>query len=268
MKKNNFSFKILLYIKMSVPIELKDIVVEWDDKIIRRIRGAKMKGRMDIEFVRILKAFFPNHNDTEWKASYYEDIDEEARSHPKECICSHAIWNICHITHQPTGTTFQVGIHCIRKISESCYQDMLSLRNKYRKQKKEELHRKTHCLSCDNYITTRYFDNSNKCWECDYEQVKQKEREQERLRERIRETYRNCYRSVITELRSIHIRKEIKRLNTCSTCPKDISEAKKKYKHLDVTQCWGCKNPPTGKCLECGKAIGLTYRKCYTCNKK
>ena len=215
---------------MSIPVELRQTVVQWEDNVIRRIRGAKMHGRMDQEFIWVLKGFFEEHKEEDWKSIRYEEIDCEARSQPKECICSHAIWNVCYIVHLPSGLEFQVGIDCVEKVSKSCYDEMLAIRKAYKKEKKDKKEAERKELVLKEFRERRM------------EEQKQDEHKQEPI-------------EIILP----------SRINKCKDCKKDITEARKKYPY--IRKCWTCANPPTGKCKNCGISIDPKYPKCYTCNK-
>jgi hypothetical protein len=88
----------------------------------------------DCEFVYIIKSFVGEWIEDQWKAVEYilgrqKELDGKSNKlESHKCLCGQCnLQNLCFIEHIPSGVIFKVGIDCITKISEQCYEDMLTL---------------------------------------------------------------------------------------------------------------------------------------------
>lgn len=95
----------------------------------------------DCDFVFIIKSFVGEWDKDHWKAVEYilgrqKELDGKSTNlESHKCLCGQCnLQNLCFIEHTPSGLIFKVGIDCILKISEQCYEDMLTLQ-KTRKMK-------------------------------------------------------------------------------------------------------------------------------------
>lgn len=136
-----------------IPAHIWDTVHVVDGVILRQI-GAAAEGRMDQEFVRVLKAFYPEHDPGEWTCTEYNELDPERDLETKKCLCGKVITLICTIQHTD-GKMFQVGSECIKKRYAECYTEMMVLKREFRKKKKDAVleAERNKCDKCRKDIT-------------------------------------------------------------------------------------------------------------------
>lgn len=218
-----------------IPACISDTVYPCAGVIIRR-NDAKSQGRMDQEFVRVLKAFYPTHDPDEWTCTEYNEWDQEKDLETKKCLCGKAITLICTIQHVD-GNVFQVGCECVKKHSKKCYVEMLVLKREFRSKKKKEAELREAMAEL-----------------------------KEKRRQEAEQKYARLRKAVVAELKE-KIRKEVERKekirkeaerNKCAKCRKDISAARTKYPN--ATHCYPC----APRCA-CGKIRSEKYLRCYTC---
>ena len=118
------------------PIHTKNI---WRRKIPKLCRPKK-----DLEFVSILRYFFPDFNQEDWekKFSLFDIIKGQRDQIGLEikqylCICGQRIYDVCLIENTTTREIYQVGNCCVKKIMKEHYREMI--RNFEQRQYEDEI---------------------------------------------------------------------------------------------------------------------------------